>query len=346
MVSRRLGFRGISIAVAMLLGGAFLAGAAEEKITELKLSHWMPPTHPLQKALEDWAASVEQMSNGSILYKIYPAEQLGKAADHYDLVRSGVADAAFIEPANQLSRFPIVAASALPLLIANGKDGSAALDDWYRSYAAPEMSEVKFCFIFVPEPGTLHSRSRKFLEPKDLRGVKIRPSNTMISTFVSRIGAITAPTPEAGARAALESGDLEATASLWDSMSIFGLDSVTKYHLDLPLYVDPLVLVLSKDKYFSLSPAQKKVIDANCSSRQAIKAASAWADGQMAARRALQGKPGHEVYAVAAERADEWRKSAATLYESWALNAAKKGVDTEKAIDDLKAMLAKYKAAY
>ena len=32
------------------------AAAAEDKTFELKLSHWVPPSHPLQKAMEDWGA--------------------------------------------------------------------------------------------------------------------------------------------------------------------------------------------------------------------------------------------------------------------------------------------------
>ena len=56
--------------------------SAEDKTFELKLSHWVPPSHPLQKALEDWGSSIEKDSGGTIKYKIYPAQQLGKAFDH------------------------------------------------------------------------------------------------------------------------------------------------------------------------------------------------------------------------------------------------------------------------
>ena len=70
------------------------AAAAEDKTFELKLSHWVPPSHPLQKALEDWGASVEKDSGGTIKYKVYPAQQLGKAFDHYDMARDGKSDEA------------------------------------------------------------------------------------------------------------------------------------------------------------------------------------------------------------------------------------------------------------
>ena len=50
--------------VAIFLAVVANSGAlAQDKTFELKLSHWVPPTHPLQKAMEDWGASVEKASN-------------------------------------------------------------------------------------------------------------------------------------------------------------------------------------------------------------------------------------------------------------------------------------------
>ena len=129
------------------------AAAAEDKTFELKLSHWVPPSHPLQKALEDWGASVEKDSGGTIKYKVYPAQQLGKAFDHYDMARDGIADVTYVNPGYQPGRFPIFDAGNLPFMLANGKGGSEALDAWYRKYAAKEMKDVKFCFAFAHDPG-------------------------------------------------------------------------------------------------------------------------------------------------------------------------------------------------
>jgi len=334
-----------ALSAAMLLAGMHGLNAAADKIVELKLSHWMPSAHPLHKALEDWAAAVERASNGTILYTIHPAEKLGKAQAHYDLVRDGVADAAFVEPANQLACFPIIAAAALPLPMSNAKGGSAALDEWYRAYADREVKDAKFCFAFVHEPGTLHSRSRKISAPADLRGLRVRVPNAMIGTLVSRLGANSVPAPEAAIRELLEGG-AEATISPWDSVSFFGFERAVKYHLDAPLYVSPLMLVINKAKYAAMTQAQKKAIDAHCSTPWAVQAAAAWADAAAAARRRLMTTPGHEVYALTPAQTAAWRDAAMTLQESWALNARKAGVDPEMAMDGLKAMLGKYKAAY
>ena len=50
---------------------------------------------------------------------------------------------------------------------------------------------------------------------------------------------------------------------------LFGIDKVVKYHMDVPLYVTTFVWVMNKDKYESMSAAQKKVIDEHCTTEWA-----------------------------------------------------------------------------
>src|SRR5271154_624831 len=117
-------------AAALLLGLSFGLGraSAQDKTFELKLSHWVPPSHPLQKALEAWGDSIEQDSGGTIKYKVYPSQQLGKAFDHYDMARDGIADVTYVSPGYQPGRFPIFDAANLPFMFSNAKGGSEALD--------------------------------------------------------------------------------------------------------------------------------------------------------------------------------------------------------------------------
>ena len=75
---RKCALAAFFVAFALPSFNAALEAQAQDKTFELKLSHWVPPSHPLQKALEDWGASVETASGGSLKYKIFPAQQLGK----------------------------------------------------------------------------------------------------------------------------------------------------------------------------------------------------------------------------------------------------------------------------
>ena len=48
----------VGVSAAMAAGSIIAPAAAQDKPVHLKLSHWVPPSHPLQKALEDWGGSV------------------------------------------------------------------------------------------------------------------------------------------------------------------------------------------------------------------------------------------------------------------------------------------------
>src|SRR3974390_507254 len=128
----------IFLAVVASSGALAQDKTSQDKTFELRLSHWVPPTHPLQKAMEDWGASVEKASNGTIKYKIFPSQQLGRAFDHYDMARDGIADLTYVNPGYQPGRFPVIGAGELPFLFDDAKGGSQAIHPGFRKHADQE----------------------------------------------------------------------------------------------------------------------------------------------------------------------------------------------------------------
>jgi len=332
-------------AIAALIGGT--SGTfAQDKTFELKLSHWVPPSHPLQKALEEWGASVEKASSGTIKYKVYPSQQLGKAFDHYDMARDGIADLTYINPGYQPGRFPLIGAGELPFLMSNAKGGSQAIDAWYRKYAAAEMKDVKFCLAFVHDPGTFHSKTKKITVPADVKGMKIRPAHATMATWVTQLGGANVQSSAPEVREILDKGVADAVTFPWGSIPLFGIDKVTKYHMNVPLYVTTFAFVFNKDKYNQMSATQKKVIDNHCNGEWAAKVASPWADFEHNGIAKLKAEAGHEVYDITPAQLAEWKKSAEPLEKTWANNVNKAGGKPDAAMKELKAELVKYKAAY
>src|SRR5262249_39691618 len=138
--------------LALLVAAGVTPALAQDKNFDLKISHWVPASHSLQKALEDWAAAVEKDSGGNIKSKVSPARKVGTVFDHDDMARAGIADVTDTNPGYQPGRFPIVAAGELPFLMSDAKGGWMALDEWYRKYAGKEMKDVKFCLGFIHSP--------------------------------------------------------------------------------------------------------------------------------------------------------------------------------------------------
>jgi TRAP-type C4-dicarboxylate transport system substrate-binding protein len=334
---------GIAIFALVLWVGA---APAEDKTFELKLSHWVPPSHPLQKALEEWGASIEKDSGGTIKYKVYPAQQLGKAFDHYDMARDGIADVTYVSPGYQPGRFPIFDAGNLPFMLTNAKGGSEALDDWYRKYAEKEMKDVKYCFAFAHDPGTFHSRTKKIVVPADIKGMKIRPAHASMASLVTTLGGTNVQASAPEVRDVLEKGVADAVTFPWGSVVLFGIDKVTKYHMEAALYVTSFVWVMNKSTYAQMSPSQQKVIDDHCNRQWAERAASPWADFEHEGIAKLKAEPGQEVYPITDAQLDEWKAAAGPVVQNWANAVKKTGNDPDAVLKDLKAELTKYNSGY
>ena len=323
-----------------------LPAAAQDKAFDLKLSHWVPPSHPLQKALEEWGASVEKASGGTLKYKVYPAQQLGKAFDHYDMARDGIADLTYINPGYQPGRFPIIGAGELPFLVSNAKGGSLALDVWYRKYAVAEMKDVKFCLAFMHDPGSFHSKTKKIVIPGDVKGMKIRPAHATMAAFVTSLGGTNVQSSAPEVRDILEKGVADAVTFPWGSVPLFGIDKVTKYHIDAPLYATTFAFVFNKGIFDQMSAGQKKVIDDHCTNEWAGKVAGPWADFEQAGVQKLKSDPAHEVYPLTTEQLAEWRKAAEPLQKAWADNVKKASGDADAIMTELRDALTKFQAAY
>ena len=330
--------------LALLLAALTSPAMAQEKTFELKLSHWVPASHPLQKAMEDWGASVEKESGGTIKYKVFPAQQLGKAFDHYDMARDGIADVTYINPGYQPGRFPIIGAGELPFLMSDAKGGSMGLDAWYRKYAEKEMKDVKFCLAFIHSPSSFHTRTKKIVVPEDVKGMKIRPADATIASFVTLLGGTNVQSSAPEVRDIIERGVADGVTFPWGSLVLFGVDKVTKYHMDAPLYVTTFVLVMNKDKYNAMSDRQKKAIDDNCNTEAAGRIGKPWGDFEDAGVGKVKAESGQEVYSITPEQTAQWKKAGEPLVKTWADNVKKTGVDPDAALTELKASLAKYNA--
>ena len=330
-----------ALAASLLLAAG--ASHAQDRPVQLKLSSWVPAQHPLNPALHAWGESIRKASNGTLSAVLFPSEQLGKAFDHYDMARDGIADFAYVNPGDQPGRFPIVAGASLPFQFANAKGGTAAIDAWYRNYAAKEMKDVKFCFAFVHDPGTFHAR-KKITSPTDIRGMKIRPATSTIGQMVTALGGTNVQSSMPEARDMLERGVADAITFAWGSVSLFGIDKVVSFHMDTPLYVTPFVWVMNQSRYNAMSPAQQKVIDGHCTTEWAEKVAAPWADFEFAGRAKLAALPGHESYKLTPEQLDAWRTAVAPGEAQWAEGVKKAGADPRQVMESLRASLGKYKS--
>jgi TRAP-type C4-dicarboxylate transport system substrate-binding protein len=320
------------------------AGAA--KPIELKLSHWLPGSHPLHQAIGEWAASIAKASNGTLTVRIHPEGQLGKAFDHYDMARTGAVDLALANPGLQIGRFPIIEAVELPLLVSDGGGGSTALDAWYRAYAVREMGDVKFCLALVHEPGTLHSVNEPIVQPGDIDDLKIVAAQHTLAAFMTSLGGRIVRIAEAGLTRALVRSTARAAVMPWRSAIAIDVHTIAKHHLDLPLYVTALTLVMNPRSYARMLPAQQAVIDAHCSNPWVEVLAAPWANWERAGMAQMKTLKGHEVHVPTPQQLAQWRKAAEPLKGRWAAGVTRAGGDANAILEALQAQLTKRRSGF
>ena len=319
---------------------------AQAQEVELRLSHWVPATHPIQTlGIEPWAKSVEEASKGRIKITIFPAQQLGAAPDHYDMARDGIVDISYTNPGYQAGRFPLYSLIEIPFHMNNAERGAVAMHEWYAPIAATEMADVMFCLANPHDPGTIHSKNALKV-PADIKGMNVRPAHATMARFISSLGGAPVQVPAPEAREAIAKGAADAITFPWNSVNIFGIDKETKYHLDMPFYVSAQLLLINKAKYAALSDENKKVLDEHCTPEWSGKFSKGWAENEASGKQKMIDAGGHTIYAPTAEEVTLWRDAAAPLVDTWKKEAAAKGVDAEKMYKDYQDALASHDAKF
>jgi TRAP-type C4-dicarboxylate transport system substrate-binding protein len=317
--------------------------SAQDKIVNLKVSLWAPPAHPLVPATQAWAADIEKASGGTIRMTLFPSEQLGKAFDHYDMARDGIADVTYVNPGYQPGRFPIIAAGQIPFVFGDGKKGTLALHEWYRKYAPTEMKDTKLCLAFIHDPGTLHGK-KKIVLPSDLSGVKVRPAQSTFAEMVKLLGGTNVQASAPEARDALERGVADEIAFPWGSIFLYGIDKVVKYHIDTPLYSTVFTYNVNLNAYNAMSPAQKQVFDDHCTPEWSARLSDPWTDFEANGRTRMKALPGHEVYKLTDDQIAQWKTAVQVLHANWADAVKGAGGDPVQIDADLQAAIKTYGA--
>jgi TRAP-type C4-dicarboxylate transport system substrate-binding protein len=206
------------------------------------------------------------------------------------------------------------------------------------------MKDVKFCLAFIHSPSSFHSRAKKITVPDDIKNMKIRPAHATMANFVTLLGGTNVQSSAPEVRDIIERGVADAVTFPWGSLVLFGIDKVTKYDMDAPLYVTTFAFVMNKDKYNAMSDRQKKAIDDNCNTEAAGRVGEPWGKFEDAGLDKVKAEEGHEVYKLTQEQMLQWKKASEPLVKTWAEGVKKTGADPDAAMAELRTALAKYNA--
>ena len=316
-----------------LLALAFAAGASAQETT-LRLSNWLPPSHPVVKdIMVPWAEQVAEATEGRVAVQILDAP-LGPPPAHFDLVASGAADIGFSAHSYTPGRFTLTEIAELPFLTPSSEANSLALwNVWTEMLAEKnEHAGVKVLALFGHGPGHLFTTDRAVTPLSELSGAKIRVAGAITDQLVQGLGMVSVQAPSSESYELLSNGVADGIVFPYESVPFFRLDDVVKNGLRVEggMYNVSFFFVMNQARFDSLSEADRAAIDKVSGEALVRMAGKAWDAADAAGLAALEGKV--SFHDATPEEHAVIEEDAKAIYDRVAQGYAAKGVDFEAAL--------------
>lgn len=291
MLLRSSFIRGTVAGVGLLATNTF---ARAQQVTELKVSHYLPPNHTFQKELVRWGEDLEKGSGGRLKLRIYPASQLGPINRQIDMVRSGVADIAVGLHGATPGRFPMSEIVSLPYVAPPAGSISAItskrLTELAPKYLAQEHAGLKILWMAVTNPLLFHTAKVPLRKVEDFKGLRIRYAGEQFAEVISILGAAPLAVPPAETQDGLAKGIIDGATFPYEATQSFDLGTVVKYSLEPGVSTATFSVVMNQRKFDGLSDDLRQLIDRTTGAEQAARFGAAFDLAEHAGRDYMIGK--------------------------------------------------------
>lgn len=331
---------------AVALGAPGLA-LAQQTVT-LKFHTFMAPQSNVWLNMHKaWMDKVEKDSGGRIKFEGYPAMQLGGTpVQLYDQARDGVVDIIWTLPGNTAGRFPRIEVFELPFMMNNAEATSKAFWEYVQTMAPDEFKDTQVLALQVHGPGMFHTKDKLIKTADDLRGLKVRGPTRQITKMLGYLGATPVGMPLPGIPDALSKGTIAGCVIPWEVVPSVKVHELTKFHSEFDpaggaLYTTTFVMAMNKNKYNSLAPDLKKVIDANSGMATSAFLGRVQQQGDVPGRKSAMDR-NNTIHTISPADAQEFKRKARLVEVEWVEDMNKRGYDGKKLLESARALIDKH----
>ncbi|WP_417455123.1 TRAP transporter substrate-binding protein [Kiloniella sp.] len=302
---------------------------------ELKLSHFLPSSHPTQtQFLEPWAKELEERSEGKVKVTIFPAgSAFGHVAKQYDQVKAGVVDISHGLTGFPRGRLPRTLIMDLPFLAKSSDAASRTLWDLYPTYLAEEYKGLKVLALHAHNPGLIHTRGKQVKTMDDLEGLRVRAPSAATSMMLKQLGATPIGLPPTQVYENLQKGVIDGTIFPYDGVHGFKLAEVLDYHLDAKAYTTSFYFIMNEKKYNALPEEIRTIIDDMSGDALVAKFGPWWNNWDTPGLEDIQ-KKGNPVVVLDDSQRDEWRRALEPTTANYLKSLEEAGVKNAQEIYD------------
>lgn len=233
------------------------------KTYNLSFSHFWPSHHIVHTdVIEKFKAELEEASDGRITLDLFPLNQLGNADEQFNLVVDGSADMALSVHGYTPGKFPLTSVGDLPFIAKNAEEGSKILQQLYEEFPElqEEHAEVTPLWLFSGEQVQILSAKKPIEKLEDIKGLKVRSPNPLMSEILQALGAVPISMPMNDVYEALNKGVVDAAMAGISAVNDMKLYEVTKHITMVNMAANSMFVVMNTDVYNSMDEADREIL--------------------------------------------------------------------------------------
>jgi TRAP-type transport system periplasmic protein len=250
-----------------------IAGCGKEKSTtggtgedpiELQLATNLPAQHPITLNYEKIAKDVAGKSDGRLVIKVFPSEQLGKEKDVTDSISNKTGDMAAIGPGEMARRYTPILIFDAPyvfespehmLAFSTSEEGKKIWDEFAKKTNLRNLGMFYY--------GTRHVTTSKVVAktPEDMDGLKLRvPDQPMPLAYGKALGAQPTPMALGEVYLALQQGVVDGQENPIATIISNKFNEVQKNLILTGHVLASIGFVISEQKYQSIPEDLKEIL--------------------------------------------------------------------------------------
>jgi len=336
------------------LAGTLISGlaltptpAASQEVT-LRMQSFLPPVaNPVKHFMVPWAEKIAKDSNGRIKVQNYPSMQLGgKAEQLLSQVRDGVVDIVWTLPGFTPGVMPKLEIFELPFLHRSTYATVMSLQDYIDKHMKKEFEPYHVLLVNC-HAGALFMTRDPINKVEDFQGMKLRSYSRTNAWILEALGAAPLQVALPELAPMLSKGTVTGSILPYEIAPSVKMQDLTDYFTTLAppqprLSTAIFTFLMNKQKYESLPPDLKKVIDDNSGRNLAPSAIEIWDRIELDGEKVMQSKPKNKFVQLSAEETAKFKQKVQPVFDRFQKMLTDGGDDGAKILAEVQALEAKY----
>ena len=260
---KKTGLLGIlSAALIFASSAAPLHAAPPAKPLVFKFAGWTPPQHPFSRMGAWIVQEMERRSDGRIKVEYYWSNSLIPAAQLMDAVQKGVADIAFINPAYQPGKMPLL--SVISIAVGDVCPSAKALQELMEMpeiKAELDSMNMRYLGPLTNNSYGVWTKSKQIRTLADMKGLKLRAVGNH-ANLLHAVGGVPVSMPPTDIYQAIEKGTLDGALGNPSFALGYKWDEVTKYYYPISFGGLGQFVVINKSSWEKIPPDMQKRVAA------------------------------------------------------------------------------------